>query len=234
MVRLRGSSIQRGQQNNAGGGVRFSLVDSAGHEREMPRVDPPYAGYRDWTIEIHTARVLEGETKVRIGIEMINATGDLEVDEILVVPSNADHEATFEQTNVLDRALENDDPEAIATLIKDDARMLEMRVGRCDNGTPLIRAAWKGSPRVAAKLIELGADVEAQDRNWGNTPLWWCSWWGTHEVAAVLLAAGAEPRGASQMAQYAKTANRGATRSKEDFDAVSKLVDEYEAIRRED
>jgi hypothetical protein len=230
MVRLRGPNIERGNTETAGGGVTFSLIDAQGGRREFPRIDAKYVGYRDWQNRIHTARVLEGETKLHVSIALMDATGSLEVDNILIIPSNADDEATPEQSKLLTFALDNDDADAIAQLIKDDPRMLEMRTGRGDNGTPLCRAAWtNGSPKVAAKLIELGADIEVQDANWGNTPLRWSAWWGTHEVAAVLIKAGAKPLGASRMAQSAKTANRGAKRDAEDFNLVSKLVNEYEA-----
>ena len=107
--------------------------------------------------------------------------------------------------------------------------MLEMRTGKDDNSTPLARAAWKGKPKVAAKLIELGADVEAKDHNWGNTPLRWCCWWGTHQVVPILLEARAEFAGASRMAQGAKTGNQMAKGREDDYDKVSQIIDEYEA-----
>lgn len=61
------------------------------------------------------------------------------------------------------------------------------------------------APKVAAKLIELGADIEAKDSNWGNTPLRWCCWWGVPEVAKVLVEAGAATDGASEMARSSKS-----------------------------
>jgi WD40 repeat protein len=229
MVLQRGPSIERGDDKNAGGGVTFSLVDSKGARREMSRIEPRYEGYRNWTNGIHTAQVRPGETGLRVSITLDGATGGIEVDNILIIPSDDDNEATTEQIKALNLALKNDDAETIAKLIEDDPQMLEMRTGQSDNGTPLIRAAWTVAPKVAAKLIELGADLEARDINWGNTPMRWCCWFGNHEVAAVLIDAGADLRGASQMAQSSKTGNRFAKRSKEDFDKLSKLVDEYEA-----
>ena len=232
MVRLRGPTIERGESDTAGGGVTFSL-ENEGKRRVLPRIDPNYSGYRDWRNIMHTIRVLPGESQLHVGISLVDASGALEVDNITVVPSRSDAEATAAQSKQLTLALDNDDPDAMAALIKEDPAMLEMRTGKEDNGTPLIRAAWKGSAKVAARLIELGADVEARDANWGNTPLRWCSWWGTYEVTAVLIEAGAEPRGAGRMAQTAKQSNRSARRPAADFDRITEMMRQYEARRNQ-
>ena len=234
MVRLRGPSIKGGGVGNAGGGVTVTFLDANGRRREMPRIEPLYVGYRNWIHRLHTAEVLPGETRLQVSISLTGATGSIEVDNILIVPSVADDEATPRQKQALNLAMANDDAVTIAALIRTDPKLLEMRTGDGDNGTPLIRSAWTGSVAVAAKLIELGADIEATDYNWGNSPLRWCGWWGTHEVAAVLIEAGADPTGVSETAQVAKTANAAAGRRPEDFDAVSRLVDEYKAKRQTD
>ncbi len=234
MVRLRGPKIKRDEKAGAGGGVTFSFIDAEGRNRNLPRIDPSYDGYRNWLTQVRTAQVRPGESKLRVSIALKDATGNLDVDDILIVPSDSDGEATAEQRSALTTAIQNDDPAAIAQLIKEDPRMLEMRTGDDDNGTPLIRAAWGRSTKVAAKLIELGAKIEAVDYNWRNTPLRWCCWWGNHEVGEVLLRAGVKTRGASRMAQNAKTGNPWTSRSKEDFDKLSKLIDDDEAKRAQD
>ncbi len=96
-----------------------------------------------------------------------------------------------------------------------------------DNGIPLIRAAWDGAPKVAAKLIELGADIEARDSNWGNTPLRWCCWWDVPEFAKILVEAGAASDGASAMARSSKTQNTFTRRPPEDYDRIVKIIEDY-------
>jgi hypothetical protein len=233
VVRLRGPNLRK-DDVVAGAGVTVTFLDADGGQRTMPRLEPAYEGYRDWIVRLGTARVRDGERRLRVDIEVINAMGDLEVDSIRIIPSTASGEATTMQSRTLEQVLKEDDADAVAELIRSDRRMLEMRTGHSDNGTPLIRAAWMGKPKVVAKLIELGADVEAIDHNWGNTPLEWCSWWGTHEVAKVLVEAGADTRGVSRRAQSAKTRNGSAQRPAADFDKISKLVDDYEANLKRD
>jgi len=156
----------------------------------------------------------------------------LDIDSILVVPSDLMNEATIQQQRLLDQAMKSDDPELIQQLIEATPHMLEVRTGQCDNGTPLIRAAWDGAPKVAAMLVKLGADIEAKDPNWGNTPLRWCSWWGTPDVAEVLMGAGAEANGASAMARSSKTNNTFTQHPPEDFDRTEKIIEDHLAKRK--
>jgi ankyrin repeat protein len=177
-------------------------------------------------------QILPGEDKIRIRVEVTKATGSLEIDSIRVVPSDIMNEATIQQQHLLNQALKSDDPEVIQQLIEAAPHMLEVRTGNCDNGTPLIRSAWDGAPQVAAMLVELGADIEAKDPNWGNTPLRWCSWWGTPDVAEILMEAGAEASGVSAMARSSETNNTFTQRPPEDFDRTAKIIDDHLAKRK--
>jgi ankyrin repeat protein len=64
-----------------------------------------------------------------------------------------------------------------------------------DGATLLHHAAWKGHPEVAALLLELGADINAQSSNthWGGTPLHAAAHANQRLVAALLLEHGADP-----------------------------------------
>ena len=52
--------------------------------------------------------------------------------------------------------------------------------------TPLHNAAWMGSLEMARLLVELGADPNARDPQYGATPLGWAEYNGQTEVAAYL------------------------------------------------
>lgn len=231
MVNLRGPTLKRSSQPESGAGVRFTLMKGE-VERSFKRVEPGYDGYRNWAFNIQTVQVMPGEDKLRIRVEVTKAKGSLDIDNILVVPSDITNEATVEQQRLLEQALKSDDPELIQQLIEATPHMLEVRTGMCDNGTPLIRAAWDGAPKVAAMLIKLGADIEAKDPNWGNTPLRWCCWWGIPEVAEVLMEAGAQADGASDMASSSKTNNTFTKRPPEDFDRTVKIIKDHLAKRK--
>ena len=231
MVNLRGPTLKRSSQPESGAGVRFTLMKGE-VERNFKRVEPSYEGYRSWAFHIQTVQVMPGEDKLRIRVELTNATGSLEIDRILVVPSEITNEATAEQQRLLDQALKSDDPERIKQLIESTPHMLEVRTGNCDNGTPLGRAAWDNAPKAAAMLVKLGADIEAKDSNWGNTPLRWCCWWGVPDVAEVLMQAGAKADGASAMASSSKTNNTFTQHPPEDFDRTVKIINDHLAKRK--
>lgn len=231
MVHLRGPTLIKSSQPESGAGVRFTLTKGE-VERSFKRVEPRYDGYRNWSFNIQTVQVMPGEDKLRIRVEVTKATGSMDIDNILVVPSDITNEATVDQQRQLEQALKSDDPELIQQLIEATPHMLEVRTGMCDNGTPLIRAAWDGAPKVAAMLVKLGADIEAKDPNWGNTPLRWCCWWGIPDVAQVLMEAGAEATGASAMARSSKTNNPFTQRPPEDFDRTVKIIEDHLAKRK--
>ena len=231
MVNLRGPTLKRSSQPESGAGVRFTLMKGE-VERTFKRVEPSYEGYRSWAFNIQTVQVMPGEDKLRIRVELTKATGSLEIDRILVVPSEITNEATAEQQRQLDLALKTDDAELIKLLVEENPHMLEVRTGLSDNGTPLIRAAWDNAPKVAAMLVKLGADIEAKDSNWGNTPLRWCCWWGVPDVAEVLMQAGAKADGASAMASSSKTNNTFTQHPPEDFDRTVKIIEDHLAKRK--
>ncbi len=226
MVRQRGPMLTKTSKPASGGGVRFSLIKGDTVTRTLNRIEPSYEGYRNWTIAIQTIQVMPSEDTLRIRVEITNATGSLDINKILVVPSEIMKEATVEQQRQLDQALAKDDPELIQQLIKAAPHMLEVRTGNHDNGTPLIRTAFVGAPKVAAALVKLGADIEAKDSNWGNTPLRWCCWWGIPDVAEILMEAGADANGASAMARSSKTNNSFTKRTPEDFDRTVKVIED--------
>ena len=230
MVNLRGPTLKRSSQPDSGAGVRLTLLKGE-VERNFKRVEPSYEGYRSWAFNIQTVQVMPGEDKLRIRVELTKATGSLEIDRILVVPSDIMNEATDQDQRILDQALKSDDPELIRQLVELTPHMLEVRTGNCDNGTPLIRAAWDNAPKAAAMLVKLGADVEAKDSNWGNTPLRWCCWWGVPDVAEVLMQAGAKADGASAMASSSKTNNTFTQHPPEDFDRTVKIIEDHLAKR---
>lgn len=230
MVKLRGPTLERNSERDSGAGVRFSLL-KGDTERRLKRVEPGYEGYRNWSFPIHTMQVMPGEDRLRIRVEVTNATGDLEIDNIFVVPSDIAKEPTKEQQRQLNQAFDKDDPELIRKLVEAAPHLLEIRTGQYDNGTPLIRAAWVGAPKVAATLLKLGADIEAKDSNWGNTPLRWCCWWGVPDVAEVLMEAGAQANGAAAMARSSKTNNPFTKRTPEEFDRTVKIIEDQLAKR---
>lgn len=230
MINLRGPTLKRSSQPESGAGVRFTLMKGE-VERNFKRVEPSYEGYRSWAFNTQTVQVMPGEDKLLIRVELTKATGSLEIDRILIVPSEITNEATAEQQRLLDQALKTDDAELIKLLVEETPRMLEVRTGNCDNGTPLIRAAWDNAPKAAAMLVKLGADIEAKDPNWGNTPLRWCCWWGVPDVAEVLMQAGAKADGASAMASSSKTNNTFTQHPPQDFDRTVMIIEDHLAKR---
>lgn len=231
MVRLRGPTLEKNAEPESGAGVQFSLI-KGDTERSLKRLEPNYDGYRNWSSPIQTMQVLPGENRLKIRVEVTKATGVLDVDSILAIPSDIANEPTKEQARQLDEALEKDDPDLMRRLVEAAPHMLEVRTGKFDNGTPLIRTAWLGgAPKVAAMLVKLGANLEAKDTNWGNTPLRWCCWWGVPEVAEVLMEAGADARGAAAMALSSKTNNPYTKRQPADYDLTIKVIEDHLAKR---
>lgn len=52
-------------------------------------------------------------------------------------------------------------------------------------------ASYKGKVEAAKALLDLGADVNAQDA-YGNSPLYWAAYWQQAKVAKLLIAKGAD------------------------------------------
>ena len=69
-----------------------------------------------------------------------------------------------------------------------------------DNGglTALHMAAWQGKDAVATQLVNVNANVNAVDNNYGFTPLNWAASYGHAIVADLLLGAGANPKAANK------------------------------------
>jgi ankyrin repeat protein len=99
--------------------------------------------------------------------------------------------ATVEQQCIL-RAAKTGDVAAVRSLIEADATLLDAR--DADGSTPLHCAAWKGHSEVVTALLDLGADVNARNRNghWGDTPLHAAAHGNNAPVARLLIARGAD------------------------------------------
>ncbi len=231
LVRLRGPEIEQGKSEDSGAGVTFAVIDANGTKRVMPRIDVSYKGYRNWYSHLRTVEVDRRDRLLNVKVSLVDASGDLDIDDILVIPSHGDDEMSDWERGALSQAIREDDVEAVRELILESPELLETRFGRADNGTPLTVAAWHDSARVAEALIELGADIEAEDHNWHNTPLRWCCWWGNSKVAKVLVDAGARTAGASRMAQSSKDNNPSPRGQPEDFDRISEVIAAAEQLQ---
>ena len=91
MVRMSSSELSRGSGPNAGGGVVFSFIDQQGNRRQLPRIDPNYSGYRRMNEYIKTARAQGGDRKLKVQIEVVDATGSLEIEKIHVTRSEPEY-----------------------------------------------------------------------------------------------------------------------------------------------
>src|SRR5205823_14459101 len=95
------------------------------------------------------------------------------------------------------RAARSGNAADVKQIVAADPSALQAR--DADGATLLHHAAWKGHPEVAALLIELGAEVDAQSSNshWGGTPLHAAAHGNQRKVAELLLQAGADPQAVS-------------------------------------
>jgi ankyrin repeat protein len=90
------------------------------------------------------------------------------------------------------RAAKRGDAERLREILAEDSSLLDARDS--DGSTPLHCAAWKGNREAVALLLELGADVSAQNSNghWGGTPLHAAAHGNQRAVAELLIARGAD------------------------------------------
>lgn len=82
--------------------------------------------------------------------------------------------------------------ELVRVLLANDKSLVNARDK--DGSTPLHCAVWKGHEPVVARLIEAGADVNAQNENdhWGTTPLHAAAHANQAAIAQVLIDHGAD------------------------------------------
>ena len=228
LSRMRGPTIELGKTEEAGAGIVYSLITGDGQSREFPRVEPiyKYGSLGGWKTYRSTVRVLPGERQLKILATIVDSQGALEVDRVLVIPSEPSYQPEPEQLKQFLSAVREDDRFTIARMVAKTPELLELRNGYMENGTPLIWASMYNSKNVAEELVQAGADLEVSDESWQNTPLAWCCWWGNLEVAEVLLKAGAQTKHYAKMAASAKKNNRSPRGSMEDFDKIAKLIEE--------
>ena len=225
-VKFRGLSIDRGETPaaDAGAGVVFSMLTADGKRRKLPRIDVSYQGYRNWKTHFKTIRVLPKETKLDVRVELSDAKGWFDVARINAYASTADGEPTKEQMQLLEDAIGNDDEQAVAKLIKADPTLLEARMEHSDHGSPITYATWADSPKVIKKLVELGADIESKDYNWGNTPLQWSAYFGRAKAAKALLDSGAALNRAAGYARGQRNSKYSASRTPKEFDEIIEMI----------
>ena len=225
-VKFRGPSIDRGATPaaNAGAGVVFSMLTADGQRRKLPRIDVRYQGYRNWKTKFKTVRVLPKETKLDVRVELSNAKGWFDVARINAYASTADGEPTKKQMQLLQDAIYTDNEQAVEKLIKADPTLLETRLEHCDNGSPITYATWADSPKVIKKLVELGADIESKDYNWGNTPLQWSGYFGRAKAAKALLESGAAFNRAAGYAKGQRNSKYSASRTPKEFDEIIEMI----------
>lgn len=89
------------------------------------------------------------------------------------------------------KAAKSGDTAALRELFESDSTLLQVRDS--DESTLLHCAAWKGHVETVTLLLELGADVNAQNQNdhYGDTPLHAAAHGNQRAVAEILIAHGA-------------------------------------------
>ena len=226
LTRMRGPSVRDEGAKEAVAGMVFSLSTDGGKKRSFPRIEPiyDYGSLGGWKTYRVTARVLQGETKLKMQAAIVGSKGTFEIDRVLVVSSERGFQATEDQKSRLRTAIQTDDAVDVARLLFNTPELLEYRDGTMENGTPLICAAWNNAPKVASILVKRGADLETSDESWQNTPLAWCCWWGNAEVAEILIDAGAQTKHYAKMAAKCKKNNPRPLGTPEDFDRIVELI----------
>ncbi|MGH9881501.1 MAG: ankyrin repeat domain-containing protein, partial [Pyrinomonadaceae bacterium] len=90
------------------------------------------------------------------------------------------------------KAAKKGDVQRVKVLLATDAELVQAR--DTDGSTPLHCATWKGHEKVAACLLDAGADVNAHNRNdhWGTTPLHAAAHANQAAIAQLLIDHGAD------------------------------------------
>ncbi len=169
-------------RNNRGAALA-ELFLAHGADPNRPRAD----GRTPYALAVRTGNRGVAEAMRAHGADVSVITP---VDELLGALMAGD-EATA-------RRLLAEHPDAIATIAAHDLFVQAARDGRLDavrlmaqlkfdlgregsdGGTPLHRAAWFGNPGMVRLLLELGAPIDARDRQFGSSPLAWAAHGSTH------------------------------------------------------
>jgi ankyrin repeat protein len=122
------------------------------------------------------------------------------------------------------KAAKSGDIAKAKSLLALDARLVHARDK--DGSTPLHCATWKGHQQIVALLLDVGADVNAQNHNehWGTTPLHAAAHANQAAIAQLLIEHGAEvkARDLNDKTPMHHTTFHNAR-------AVAKLLQKYEA-----
>jgi len=94
-------------------------------------------------------------------------------------------------TSVLALAVWNMHDDVVISLLRSPMRDFPPRVYRQDPYSALHLAAWNDDGGMIKRLLEVGAEISAQDKN-GLTPLHWAARYGNIEAIRVLISSGAD------------------------------------------
>jgi RNA polymerase sigma factor (sigma-70 family) len=196
-ARLRSPGVKVDNKTD-GPTVTFSLLDKDAADAKARRVpivlQPLLSGpYRDWNRPSGVIEIQPGEAVLRIAATTNHARGEFDVDNVMVVPFDPKDVLDPAKVDAIQAAVRAGDAEAVKRLVKEDPRLLEARDRSYDGGTPLIITCYEGKDEIARLLLDLGAQIDAIDRNYKAPAICWAGYFGWPKIVQVLLDAGANP-----------------------------------------